>query len=226
MRLEDWESQLSPLCPVSFVDLSQFMILPFPWALELTRRLSSPKHLLRASFGSPPCAIRCCEAHLLISKMLLEVQNCFTYKSTEHSFPVGEDGSCLVNLKGKQQSRRVKFRVMCERQRRSMKFIFMQGEIVWPVRGRAEGELTWFPWQCSPVLKNRVLLGAGTNVRKGRRCLQVWSALSVQFLSDVRCFIPRTQIFQFYWVHFRLRYWARVTCILWWFCIAKRCNEK
>lgn len=77
MSLKDWESELSPLCPASFVDLSQFT-MTFPWALESARRLNSPKHLLRASFGSPAYAIRCCEPHLLISKMLLEIQNYFT----------------------------------------------------------------------------------------------------------------------------------------------------
>lgn len=62
--------------------------------------------------------------------MLLEIQYYFKYGSTEHNFLVGEDGSCLIDLKGKQQSKRVKFRLMCEHHRRSMKFIFMQGEIV------------------------------------------------------------------------------------------------
>lgn len=46
--------------------------------------------------------------------MLLEIQSDFAYKNAEHSFPMGEDGSYLVDLKGKQQSRRVKFRLMCE----------------------------------------------------------------------------------------------------------------
>lgn len=77
-----------------------------------------------------------------------------------------------VWLTWKQQSRRVKFRLICECHR-SMRLIFVQGEIVWPVGARAEGELVWFPQQCRPMLKSHVLLRAGAKVRKGRKCLQM-----------------------------------------------------
>lgn len=112
MRLIDGKSELYTLCP-QFVraapDPGSFGGCHSSWdlAVPLGSGVSQEAQLTNVPSESSMwiicCAIKCCEPHLAASKMLLEIQFrlFFKYRTPKYKFPVGEDGSFLVNLKVK-----------------------------------------------------------------------------------------------------------------------------